>query len=470
MGGGKQQMQEQEQTAPAQETGGFLEDLGEWFQAGNSALQELLGDVDPQDAQAGGLTLDDMGPVGAEIQEQAAGLVDSGVEFGGELWHEVVEWWDGFETPEELSSPEDKDALTGGDDPEGSVMMVGAAQQSEVAYDDSFTPALTQELEDNGGDLDAALRALAEQELQVPGADQPEHHPSLLVMGDTATKPGEGNKKIAVYVANEDYDYVDADGGDMDLATPKAETNKLKSTLADYETADHLEDATGDEMGAAYADAVGSLTAGDEAFLYFSGHGAEDGLVGRAWTHDDNDVLDYSSVSSLLSWGMGNGVHVRMVVDACHSGAGTQLARDERANEVAEGGPGVKEGLYLEGYEFLAEYRQLMLDYVHDRAVVVGDAQFLLDEHLALKPDKSDPAWTTWNNTRRELREKRDKAIAAWDAKADELWAGMQRTLEGAAVLLWEDWPPAIADYNTLGFQVNYLDTLMQAAFEGAGG
>lgn len=387
---------------------------------------------------------------------------------------------------------------------EGSAIVLGSAVDSEVAYDDSFTPLLIDQLDENPEQSVAEiLRAMSEQVLDVPLAEQPVHHATMASYGDETANQGDGeNARSSVFVANSDYVHID------DLQTPGPEARALEGQLASrgYDSAGVHEDLAADAMHGVYGRLVAGAEAGDELFAYFAGHGAPEGFVGT-WHEPgvDEDILSYGDVTGLVSQATSRGAHIHVVIDACHSGAGAQAVREERRNDLAE----LDIGLLAQGGLLVAEYaldaKQLILDHLaaraerpdvlkpiylaieaqyeplraefetvfvrqppaddesdeavllraeldaelatlSDRWQAVGDQLVALDEHAA---------WDAWR--------------AAWDERIARRWRSWIPAMTAAGLATGAGFPPLqITDFNTLGAQVAFLDDIQNGAAEPA--
>ncbi len=244
-------------------------------------------------------------------------------------------------------------------------------------------------------------------------------------------------------------------------ALPIKEARSLESTLSarGYESLGVHEDLKAGEMRSPYWDAFDQTQAGDELFAYFSGHGGEEGLCGT-----DYGILSHGEVNKMLTWGADDGKHVKFVADACHSGAGAQLVREERANKLKDEGNSVVDQVYMQGFDIVQGYKAQLLDLVHQRKDVIADVQAQLDEldgRIA-----SDPS-VELIELRKSLFRQRRALAEPFNRKADALWASMLPTLKGMAVATWIDWPPVTIDnYLSLGSQIDYLDDLANATMK----
>lgn len=394
-----------------------------------------------------------------------------------------------------------------GQDPQqnpGSAIVLGSAVDSEVAYDNSFTPVLIDQLHENPDQSVAdVLRTMSEQVLEVPLAEQPVHHATMAAYGDETANQGDGEiARSAVFVANSDYVHID------DLLTPGPEARALEGQLTSrgYDSSGVHEDLASDAMQAVYGRLVAGAEAGDELFAYFAGHGAPQGFVGT-W-HDpgvDEDILSYGDVTGLVSQATSKGAHIHVVIDACHSGAGAQAVREERRNDLAD----QDIGLLAQGGLLVAEYardaKQHILDHLAARAerpdvlkpiYLAIEAQYEplraeFEAVFARQPpadDESDEAvllraeldaelavlsdrWQAVGDQIEALDEHAawDVWRAAWDERITRRWRSWIPALTAAGLATGAGFPPLqISDFNTLGAQIAFLDDIQNGAAEPA--
>jgi hypothetical protein len=207
----------------------------------------------------------------------------------------------------------------------GSAVILGTTSTEEVAFSATAMPALLGLLEQNMG-LSESMNTLAFSELESQGTKVTgTQFPTLTHVGAVDQTSGEGH---AVFVANGMYvhnppwtDLEDALGESVQLQ------NQVLSTHPDQHLKVH---ANSDEMLGAYETGLSEAKPGDELLLHFAGHGAKSGLVGAEDDGNDSDVLSTGAIYGLASRAVSQGVHARIILDACHSGASVQRMRDEQ--------------------------------------------------------------------------------------------------------------------------------------------
>ena len=317
---------------------------------------------------------------------------------------------------------------------EGSALVVGSAENSEVAYDDSFTPALVAELNNNPNlSLEQILTDAAHNTLDVTGADQPLHHPTLAAFGDQAANQSEGTEptRSAVFVANEAYVHHD------DLGTPHNEAVSLAGALGSrgYQNAGVHDDQSATGIQSAFGSLVDNANPGDELVAFYGGHGAPEGLVGVQDGDGTTDIYGNSQVSGIVSAATQKGAHIRVIMDSCHSGSAAQAVRDERRNELAERTDGLGDLMYMEAAEVAAETKRRILTHLESRngkpAVLEPlyaevDAQFVALEAQYAVLDEQYPDPSDASNEAAHRRQELDKA---W-AKLDEQWNALVARLD----------------------------------------
>ncbi len=393
----------------------------------------------------------------------------------------------------------------GGSNPgEGSAIVVGSAANSEVAYDDSFTPELIGRLQANPDQsLDEILEGMSDAVLSVPGADQPIHHATMAQYGDAESNRGEGEtKKSAAFVANSDYVAI------SDLATPGPEARALEGeiTARGYDSTGVSEDEDAPGMRSIYQRLVADANPGDDLFAYYAGHGAPEGLVGTWEGHEgQDDILPNADVAAIVNQATSKGAHIRFVMDSCHSGSAAQAVRDERMNQLAEQDVGLLGQGGLAVAEYARDCKQILLDHLaarEERPDVLQPRYTALEAQLeALRPQydalnaqrpaeddlsdeavaeraRIDAAWAAlddqWDAIVADIEEL-DEHIAwdvwrvAYDAKITLVWASWTTPLTAAGVVTGAGFPPmVIDDYNTLGTQVDFLDNVQNGAMMAA--
>lgn len=248
----------------------------------------------------------------------------------------------------------------------GSATMVSSVAANELALDDeSFTSILTNE---QAGDQtptqtsteDEIMGALEERAGETNFVlDTITKHPSMAQMG-IRPKNIKGFK-VGVYIGNSNYNspfFSNLDGA-------KRDAEQMKSTMEgyNYSSLPIQKDKTASELDSILSLGVqNAKTFGADALLlYYAGHGMPEGLVGvnaqeegvvfDSENQDEGDaergfnlspgltdVEAYSKVMQHLSASVANGVHTTLIVDACHSGAGTELFRAKVSEQLSEKG------------------------------------------------------------------------------------------------------------------------------------
>lgn len=217
----------------------------------------------------------------------------------------------------------------------GSAMVMASAGAGEFAFDNSFTPGLLEYWSRHPeAPLDDVLRAMADETMEVSSKEQPVHHPDLVSVGSGAAgKESDGeNQKAAYLVANQNYT------GISKLKTPIAETGALAGALSSRNYITMIdEDVSASTIRDDFNAGLDHATAGDEVVLGYAGHGGNDGLIGIDHGNPNPDVLPYGELTGLVSKATGAGVHLRVIMDSCHSAEGTNLVREEFGNDEFEG-------------------------------------------------------------------------------------------------------------------------------------
>ncbi|MFT5681406.1 MAG: hypothetical protein ACI8RZ_002312 [Myxococcota bacterium] len=281
-------------------------------------------------------------------------------------------------------------------DPLSSVAVLSASGQSELSFDDYFTPRLVEQLKgDRSKSLDDVLDGVSNEVIQreddygEPMKGAPSQAPTIARIGKGGKIEESGTKK-AVLVGNSDYG-LDGKGVAHDLPNAKKDAKKLSGALKSRKfDSDVHANQTADQMRGLYTASVNdsALTEGDSVVLYFAGHGTALGPVGTGGTYDgfheaadagnyqagtlanypdlkspdeikklgiseeayaqalnesnieetsDADILPNSAFSSLIGLATAKGLHLRIIIDACFSGRTTDMVRDEYLSSIAEG-------------------------------------------------------------------------------------------------------------------------------------
>lgn len=139
-----------------------------------------------------------------------------------------------------------------------------------------------------------------------------------------------GGKQVGVYVANHDYD-----GTDNDMPGALGDARGMQSSVASkgYSTAGFFENLTGPQFVPSMRSALDAkkLAKGDEALLFYAGHGEKAGPNGV-----DLSVASYGDLLGMARSYTSKGVGVRFVLDCCNSGSMTDLVRETVFEEEAE--------------------------------------------------------------------------------------------------------------------------------------
>ncbi len=351
----------------------------------------------------------------------------------------------------------------GGGPGDGSATVVGAAADSEYAFDNSFTPALVAALQANPNlSIDEVLQQLSIGSLGT-GVDNDAglHHPTIVQYGQTAQNTSEcrDNKKLAVLIANQNYANISS------LSTPIAEAGTMKSELESrgYDANVHS-DKTAADMSSLWNSMVGSAERGDDLVAFYGGHGAPEGLVGVNHDFPPNpaDIYANAQVAGVVTSATNKGAHIRFVMDSCHSGAAAQTVREVRENELAAVASTTGDALRVAAMLGLRQAKQRLLAHCHQRETTLQQLDDAIAQQEANPPDASNAAATAgWTAVLTGLRAARPAVQNAFDRAADQIWAQYVPLLNIVKMAVGHTQaPPPIADYRTLGAQVNYLDDL----------
>lgn len=346
----------------------------------------------------------------------------------------------------------------------GSATVVGAAADSEYAFDNSFTPALVAALQANPNlSIDEVLANLASGNLGAPATDNDGglHHPTIVQYGQTDenTTTTVENQKRAVLVPNQNYTNINP------LGTPIAEANSISSQLTarGYDATVHP-DQTAAQMGTLWNGMVNAANEGDDLVAFYGGHGAPEGLIGinDGFPPLPRDFFANGAVESVVSAATARGAHIRFVMDSCHSGAAVEAVRQERENELASESDGIEDAVRVTTLEGLSHAKQMLIDHVEARAAALDPLDQAIAQHQSNPPPPGNLiADAQYQLILAGLQGARAGVVAYYDAQADALWSLMSLVLSAARRLAGHpDSPPAITDYRTLGGQINYLDDM----------
>jgi hypothetical protein len=345
----------------------------------------------------------------------------------------------------------------------GSATVVGAAADTEYAFDNSFTPALVAALQANPNlSIDEVLEQLGAGSLGT-GVDNDNglHHPTIVQYGQTAQNTSEcrDNKKLAVLIANQNYVNISS------LNTPIAEAGTMKTELEGrgYDANVHS-DKTAAEMSTLWSSMVSAAAQGDDLVAFYGGHGAPEGLVGVNYDFPPAvpDIFSNAQVAGVVGSATGKGAHIRFVMDSCHSGSAAQTVREVRENELAAVATSVGDHLRVAAMTGLRQAKERLLAHCHKRETTLQQLDDAIQQHQATPPDAANAQATqTWNAVLTALRASRTGVQNAFDRASDRMWAQYIPLLNIVKMAVGhKQAPPPIADYRTLCAQVNYLDDL----------
>jgi hypothetical protein len=346
----------------------------------------------------------------------------------------------------------------------GSATVIGTAADTEYAFDNSFTPALVAALQNNPNlSLDEVLATMPATSLGAPATDNDGglHHPTIVQYGqnDENANVCRDNEKVAVLIANQNYVNISP------LSTPIAEANAMSGELVarGYDSNVH-NDKSSRDMSTLWNGMVASANEGDDLVAFYGGHGAPEGLCG---INDDippnpTDLFTNGEVAGVVSAATSKGAHIRFVMDSCHSGEAAEAVREERENELAENADSLGDHLRVAALGGLRTAKKSLVDHCRERERVLQTLDDAIAEHDAKEPDPSAAAeHAAWAAISTGLQGVRSLVQSAYDAKADAMWTAMSAMLLIVkAAVGHPEAPPAIADYRTLGAQVNYLDDI----------
>lgn len=368
-------------------------------------------------------------------------------------------------TAPQSTAPQSTAAGDGGTTPTpGSATVVGAAADSEYAFDNSFTPALVAALQANPDlSIDEVLANLSSGNLGAPATDNDGglHHPTIVQYGQTDenTTTCRDNQKRAVLIPNQNYVNI------TPLGTPIAEANSMSAALGarGYDATVHP-DQTAAQMGTLWNAMVNAAAEGDDLVAFYGGHGAPEGLIGinDGFPPVPRDFFSNGAVESVVSAATARGAHIRFVMDSCHSGAAVEAVRQERENELASESDSIEDAVRVATLEGLSHAKQMLIDHVEQRAAAIDPLDQAIAQHQSQPPPPGNAiADAQYRLILAGLQGARAGVAAYYDAQADALWSVMAAVLSAGRRLAGHpDSPPAITDYRTLGGQINYLDDL----------
>jgi hypothetical protein len=437
---------------------------------------------------------------------------------GGAGNQAAVEEMNGAQASEEGANREASGGGTGGGDleslppipPIGSAVILAAACENEWAFEGGLSVKLNELLLANPTvPLSELLKQAAEAKYS-GSTEQKDVNADVAVVG---TLPSEdADNKKATLVANQNYDE------SSDLSSAIGETQALAGTLRGEGFDDIVyEDQKAGDIEAYYNIEMNDAKAGDEVVLGFSGHGDNDGLVGV-----DEETVKHGTINSYVNEALSEGVHLRVILDACHTGTGTNLIRDEYASAAIDT-PAFLSNIYDQCevvYDALQVNHKERGDgyweayWANTAAHLTADWDlfFKLKEDLegtekklnegkaiwkkriaAATPDKKDKLTAIserWESTETKKYEKEKRALDKHEAKLDKLAEELQqnkdlmtergwsKVFDDAADEIWkdalvnltliaefaeEDHPHTnIEDYRTYGTELSYIGKLKQ--------
>lgn len=354
----------------------------------------------------------------------------------------------------------------------GSATVVGAAGNTEWAFDNSFTPALLAEMKANPGlTLDEVLVRLADRELKVNTAEQPQHHPTIARFGQTTENANmtRAGRHMATLVANSRY----VAAGQ--LQTPGTEAAAFRTALAGqgYDAEPVREDLTAPSMEAAFGSLVRRAAPNDDLVAYYSGHGSPEGLVGIAHgVAGKPDILANARVASLVGEATGKGAHIRFVMDSCHSGSAAERVRTERSSELRDAGQSAAGSALLAAAGFAQWCKGRLMKLRSMRDQELETIRSIIRHRETNPPPKGTPPVIRerWTKELAELKAALPAVEARYDVAIADNWALMWAPLfaAAAAVRLVTGKPGAppvgIQNSGTVGLQLDWLDDLANAA------
>ena len=244
---------------------------------------------------------------------------------------------------------------------EGSATMVSSAAIREGAIDDSsYTQELINEQLKGQTPSEEGLAEALEQEagetIVRPQTNRLHtQHPSIAQMG---IRPKEiKGFKVGVYIGNSMYKNLGLLDGVND------DVEKMKSTMEgfEYDSMPSQKNKNAKEIDSILSLSVQQAKAhsANALLMYYAGHGVPQGLLGvdteevpRTTDSDTQDrganqrsfkakteltdIEEYSKVMQHLEASVDNGVHTSLIVDACHSGAGTDLFRAKAVEKLSK--------------------------------------------------------------------------------------------------------------------------------------
>ena len=343
----------------------------------------------------------------------------------------------------------------------GSGMVMGSAADTEYAFDDSFTPALVKKMKDDPKmDLDTAIGQMAGGSLGASADnDGGLHHPTITAFGKKRQARGKHKaQKRAVLMANQKYKHISK------LNTPVAEAASFAGVLKarGYNTKQR-NNRSASTMVSGWEGMVSSAKPGDSLMAYYAGHGAEEGLCGiNDGGPKGDDMVPYSTVSSIVSAATSKGANIRFVMDSCHSGTGAQLVRSQKIGQLAQEGKGMTAKVVSLALSGLQDNRKSLLDHVHAREAALDKADARIRKNQIAAPGSSatPEQLAAWQLKDTKLKEGKARIEKSYDRAAKKLW---KKHYEGLAYVAQIAGLKAgakdITDFRTLGAQLKELDS-----------
>lgn len=260
-----------------------------------------------------------------------------------------------------------------------------------------------------------------------PGSGQ---NPTLSSRG--GAQPAKGGSKVGAYVGNETY----ANLNDLRYTVADAEAMSAAFGARGYEGGVST-DLTSGELLSKYMGTVAGLGPGDEALLYFAGHGADGDLLGVDSDGKGKGRLRGDALRALVDEATTYGYHLKIILDACETGLLTETMDGDRADQALarSGNETVVRGLIQLHADMAA--RTPATGSTPDAPSRGGERGLDLDVDYELEQRTE------------ESSEERSRLMGSWQARFEELTGGDTCFAEARAAgqaLLFEDLCEALAD------------------------
>jgi len=358
---------------------------------------------------------------------------------------------------------------------EGSGAVLAASGETEygaVGYMHQQLPQLLRENPDMS--IDDILTHLSGSRaffryLEEPAFPQFAQNTTIARTGKAPPAPRESSStgKKAVLVENAFYRPEEV----MDLPTLAGRSRAVGSGFAarGFESR-YLDSVSSIEMTASYRGLIDDAAAGDSRVAFFTGHGMPAGLTGANLPQDPSDVMPKAEIGSLIQAATAKGVHLRVIIEACHAGVAANVVRDERESALrgAIGSGKAKAAFDVSGEARL--FRKELVDHVRLRR----EALLWLDDIVLDYKDNPMPDQTEQANAMESLVIARERLIEKFNSRAEFMWAFIREWAPGAVAGLTNacegtfDSPALIDDFARLGTAIDFLDTVIEAALDSA--